>query len=114
MGDHVSRKYELPFGAFLGDIIREHKFNFHSYADDTQLYISLDPSDDETLCHLTSGLAAVKKCMQTNFLKLTGEKTKILLVGPQTKRELVLPNRLEQKSWAWVLSETQAYILNPT
>lgn len=67
----MSGKYDLPFGVAqgsclgpllfslymlqLGCIIRKHKLNFHSYADDTHLYISLEPNDDNALSSLTAG-----------------------------------------------------------
>lgn len=51
---HISRKYVLPFGKLpcysalfipLINVIIQHEYHIHSYADDTQLYISSDPND---------------------------------------------------------------------
>lgn len=82
-GDHTSGKYDLPFGVaqgsclgplpfslymlLLGHIIREHKLNFHSYAVDLQLYILLEPDDDNDLCFLSTGMAAVEHWISSKF-----------------------------------------------
>ena len=73
--------YMLP----LGDIFREHNVCFHSYADDTQLYISAEPNDAAAINSITTCLLEINKWMSNNFLKLNEDKTEILLVGPKTK-----------------------------
>lgn len=48
--------YMLP----LGEIIRNHNIEFHSYADDTQLYISVSPHDVSPVINLVHCLAEIK------------------------------------------------------
>lgn len=65
---------------------------FHSYADDTQLYISTEPHQIEAIETITSCLASVNKWMNSNFLKLNENKTEILVVGSRINREKILRN----------------------
>ncbi|KAL2096189.1 hypothetical protein ACEWY4_008337 [Coilia grayii] len=76
----------------LGNIIKKHNIDFHSYADDTQLYISVEPNKTTALQSLTSCLSAVTHWMSNNFLKLNESKTELLLIGPKDKREALLPS----------------------
>ena len=76
---------------------------FHSYADDTQLYISVEPNDAAAINSITTCLLPINKWMSNNFLKLNEDKTGILLVGPKTKREMLFNNM--GKLTPWIKSE---------
>lgn len=54
----------------LGDIIRKHNACFHSYADDTQLYLSAEPKDAAAIDAITKCLFAINTWISSNFLKL--------------------------------------------
>ena len=68
----------------LGEIIRQHGLNFHSYADDTQLYISTNPSSQLPPPSLVNCLRDIKTWMSTNLLKLNKNKTELMVVASKT------------------------------
>ena len=56
------------------------------YADDTQLYNSVDPSDfDGLIQHMENCVEDVKTWMVTNRLKMNEEKTEVLFFDPKRK-----------------------------
>ena len=75
--------YMLP----LGGIIRKHSINFHCYADDTQLYLSMEPDDRSRLINLQDCLKDIRSWMSSNFLLLNSDKTEVIVFGPKHLRD---------------------------
>ena len=88
--------YGVPQGSVLGpilfslyvspltDIIRKHHVNFHTYADDVQIYISFTPSSESSssaLQTLENCVSDVRHWMYKNKLKLNDTKTEAVLFG---------------------------------
>ena len=66
------------------DIIWKYNFNYHVYADDTQLYITFKSSQepaDSCITTLDKCIQEIRSWMRQNFLKLNDEKTEFLLFG---------------------------------
>uniref|UniRef100_A0A4W6FLW9 Reverse transcriptase domain-containing protein n=1 Tax=Lates calcarifer TaxID=8187 RepID=A0A4W6FLW9_LATCA len=57
--------YMLP----LGNIIRNHSINFHCYADDTQLYLSMKPNETNQLAKLQGCLTDINDDQQLSTIK---------------------------------------------
>lgn len=83
LGPLLFNLYMLP----LGDVIRRHGINFHSYADDTQLYIAVSPDDTGPIDALFNCILDIKSWMAENFLQLNQDKTELLVIGPEAMRE---------------------------
>ncbi len=83
LGPILFTLYMLP----LGNIIRKHSINFHCYADDTQLYLSIKPDETHQLAKLQMCLQDVKTWMTCNFLMLNSDKTEVIVLGPKHLRD---------------------------
>ena len=76
-----------PFGfptysAPVGQICVNHGISYHFYADDSQLYLAFDPSEEaEALQRLEACIAEIREWMRTNHLKLNETKTEFLIIG---------------------------------
>ncbi len=67
----------------LGEIFRRWGVSYHSYADDTQIYMPFTPGVDEDHAYdkLVGCIGEVRTWMAYNFLKLNDDKTEFLVVG---------------------------------
>ncbi|XP_075334697.1 uncharacterized protein LOC142396039 [Odontesthes bonariensis] len=83
LGPILFTLYMLP----LGNIIRQHGINFHCYADDTQLYLSIKPDEPNRLVRLQACLKDIKTWMTQNCLLLNSDKTEVVIFGPERFRE---------------------------
>jgi hypothetical protein len=81
MGPLLFTLYVAP----LSDIIAKFGFNFHFYADDSQVYFSFNPKEKGTLEFLLNKLndciMEVHKWLGDNYLKMNNEKTDVILLG---------------------------------
>uniref|UniRef100_A0A8C6Q5K8 Reverse transcriptase domain-containing protein n=1 Tax=Nothobranchius furzeri TaxID=105023 RepID=A0A8C6Q5K8_NOTFU len=87
LGPVLFNLYMLP----LGGVIRRQGVNFHIYADDTQLYISVSPDDSRSMDALFNCILDIQSWMAENFLQLNQDKTEVLVIGPEAQREKLLP-----------------------
>uniref|UniRef100_A0A3B5KG70 Reverse transcriptase domain-containing protein n=1 Tax=Takifugu rubripes TaxID=31033 RepID=A0A3B5KG70_TAKRU len=83
LGPILFTLYMLP----LGNIIWQHGINFHCYADDTRLYLSMKPEETEKLVKLQTCLKDIKSWMSSNFLRLNPGKTEVMVFGPEPLRD---------------------------
>ena len=80
----------------LGIIVQRYGVKYHLYADDTQLYISLDPDNElnfsSSLKNLEHCIAVIRLWMTQNLLKLNDNKTNIIyLASPHCFKSLKTP-----------------------
>ena len=80
LGPILYTLYTTPLGA----IIRNYNLSYHMYADDTQLYMSVEPSKISSLVsNMEACVNSVKDWMLTNRLKLNDDKTEVLFINPR-------------------------------
>ncbi len=69
--------YMLP----LSQIMRKNQIAYHSYADDTQIYLALSPNDYSPIDSLCQYIDEINSWMCQNFLQLNKEKTEVIAFG---------------------------------
>ena len=98
LSNPAALQHGVPKGSVLGpilfslytypisSIIQSHSsINYHFYADDTQLYISLSPANfSHSVQKLKNCLNDIQNFMFTNKLKLNPDKTEFILIGLKT------------------------------
>ena len=78
LGPGLFSDYDSP----VADIFRRHNIQYHLYADDTQIYLAFDPSDEQNaLSRLESCIQEVRLWMAQNSLKLNDSKTEFIVMG---------------------------------
>ena len=75
----------LLYTAPLADVIKEHNMSYHFYADDTQIYMSFQPSSymvslDEVRSTIEACVSDINEWMTDNKLKLNNDKTELLIL----------------------------------
>ena len=85
--------YTLP----LGNLLRQCNIPHHFYADDTQLYLSCESGNAEsladTLLQLEHCVTCIKSWMVNAKLKLNDEKTEVIMItSPHCRNKLSLSN----------------------
>ena len=105
--DTVSVDQELGFGVPQGsvfgpkiycmytkpvsDIIQQHRLSHHSYADDTQLYMTMDHSNNnwrDGLARIQLCVSEIREWMNQNMLKLNDEKTELTVFTSKYNQDL--------------------------
>ena len=72
------------YTAPLGKLIEKYDLNYHFYAYDTQLYLSIEPSNvHDLIFSLEQCIEDVKSWMHVNKLKLNDDKTEAVLINPK-------------------------------
>lgn len=76
--------YMLP----LDKIISGYCINYHGYADDTQLYMPLQPNDPSQIKKLEACVCHIKRWMCRNFPFLNAAKTDLVVIRPTNHKHL--------------------------
>uniref|UniRef100_A0A3B3B5V6 Reverse transcriptase domain-containing protein n=1 Tax=Oryzias melastigma TaxID=30732 RepID=A0A3B3B5V6_ORYME len=82
LGPLLFNIYMLP----LAQVIKNNNISYHSYADDTQIYIRLTPGDRGPVQALGKCIEDINDWMCHNLLQLNKNKTEVIVFGAKEKR----------------------------
>ena len=63
----------------MSEIINRHNVSYHSYADDSQLYIQCDNNEESTRCAITRLERCISDICGGNSLKINQDKTEFII-----------------------------------
>ena len=75
----------------VSDIIQRHGLAHHSYADDTQLYMTMDHSNNkwrDGLTRIQLCVSEIREWMNQNMLKLNDDKTELIVFTSKYEQDL--------------------------
>ena len=81
----------MSFGGAWTVSEREHGLSHHSYADDTQLYMTMDHSNNnwrDGLARIQLCVSEIREWMNQNMLKLNDDKTELIVFTSKYKQDL--------------------------
>ena len=81
LGPLLFNIYMLPLAQIL-----QNDICYHSYADDTQIYITITPGDYGPIQALSNCIDQINDWMCQNFLQLNKDKTEIIVFGAKEER----------------------------
>ena len=87
LGPRIYCMYTKP----VSDIIQRHGLSHHSYADDTQLYMTMDHSNNDWrdgLARIELCVSEIREWMKQNMLKLNDDKTELIVFTSKYKQDL--------------------------
>ena len=87
LGSKMYCMYTKP----VGYIIQRHGLSHHSYADDTQLYMTMDHSNNnwrDCLSRIQLYVFEIREWMNQNMLKLNDDKTELIVFTSKYKQDL--------------------------
>ena len=78
----------------LGDVIRRHDISYVCYADDTQMYISIQKKNttNNAIRRLESCLVDIRQWMIINKLKLNDSKTEVMHLSSRYRSSTLMPD----------------------
>ena len=74
------------FSKPIGEICKRHSMLYHCYANDSQVYLVIEPIDSwsDISVRLKVCIADISTWMKINLLKLNQDKTELIIFAPKT------------------------------